>query len=661
MSADSVAPLRIKILGGAWLLGIVFTLLSLRLYALQIVRGEEMQSRGQENFVQDLDIPHDRGIIFDRYGRIVVDNRASLDLYATPAFLGPQAEARRVLQRLGELVGFSASELSSVRSQIEQKRSLERFRPVLVKKDLSPDELETIEAERSIFHLDGVTIVEGRRRTYRYGTLASHLLGYVNEIDSAALEAARRSGNPRDYGLGDLIGREGAERTFEKMLRGVDGREQVVVDAKGKRQPQATRELLLSQHNLIPPKPGHNVFLSIDLDLQQRAEAAFSGRAGAVVAMDVRTGAILAMTSSPAFDPNRVSGAFAKEEKERLDGDVLKPWLNRPLQGQYAPGSTFKAFTALAALKERATSGKDQVFCPGSFRMGRHTWRCHKDRGHGPVNLLFALKVSCDTFFYTMGARVGIDAIAEAARDFGLGAPTAIALRGEKRGLTPDEAWHDKADAASGGYQRGMSVNTAIGQGALLVTPLQLAVAYAAIANSGRVLTPQILDRVETPDTRVVFKTLAKDGTGKVTTRVSGEPPTVVEHGAPHVAHEALVPQEFWDQLHGGLDAVVNEAGGTAFFRRLKGIRVAGKTGTSQVMRLGRERLDVDEVDYFERDHAWFVGYAPVESPEIVVVALNEHAGHGSSHAAPIAMAVIEAYFELEAGRAPLAALDNPE
>lgn len=670
----STREFRPRLLLAMWLVGLAVVLLISRLYALQILRGEELTSKGRRNFVQQIQVPHDRGIIYDRYGRILVDNRPSLDLQVTPAFLGKRANARETLKHLAGLLGLSPEELTKVTDTIESRTGLERFRPVYVRRDLDPAEVDAIEGERSLFMLDGADIVEGRRRTYHYGTLAAHVLGFVNEIDAGALEAERARGNPEHYDLGDTIGREGIERTYQKDLRGVDGTEKVVVDAKGRRQDTSYVDLLLGEQRRVEPTPGHNVFLTIDLDLQQRAEESFTERAGSIVALDPRTGAILAMVSMPGYDPNLASGAMAKAEKDRLDNDPLKPWINRSIQGQYAPGSTFKVVTALAALQSRVTGPHEKIACPGFYKMGRHVWRCWRDAGHGMIDIRDAIKLSCDTYFYTVGGRMGINTIAEMARTLSFGARTGIPLRGEQPGLVPDEAFHNRVDAATGGYQRGMAINTSIGQGSLLVTPLQLATAYAAIANGHSVYVPQLVDRVETADFRVTRRFLPQtkflneaavdaDGvplllsrnpgvmTPPVQSEVRGDGPTRTSSLEPRANSTLQLAPEQLQMVRDGLAAVTSEAGGTAYSKRSRRVTMAGKTGTAQVVRIGRDRIKAQDMDYFERDHAWFVAYAPIEDPEIVVAVLSEHAGHGGTASGPIATAVIDYFFELKETR----------
>lgn len=650
---SNTAVYRSRLVAAIWLGSAILALLIVRLYLLQVVRGEEMSTKGRRNFVSQLQIPHDRGIIFDRHGEPLVDNRPSLNLTVTPAFLGRLPQAKATLGHLAAIVGMTDEESARALGQVEQRMGIERFRPLLVKRDLTADQVESIEAERSLFLLDGVDIAEGRKRNYLFGSLAAHVLGYVGEIDPMALEAERLRGNPEHYELGDSIGRDGLERTLETSLRGHDGTEKVVVDAKGRRQEAQAVDALLGPHRRKEPRPGHNVFLSIDLKLQQTAEQVFlkHGRAGSVVALDPHTGEVLVLASLPAFNSNVVSGSFSQKEKELLDKDPLKPWLNRSISGQYAPGSTFKVVTALAALSEQITGGSERVLCPGNYRMGRHTWRCHKDAGHGHMDMRDAFKTSCDVFFYTLGGRMGINPIAAMAKHLSFGSRSGIALRGEQPGTVPDEAFHRRVDKHSGGYQRGMAINSSIGQGSVAVTPLQLATAYAAIADGENVYVPQLVHHIESADLRTTRHVTQKEGEA-ARNQVEGEPPTVVRGLTLERRHPLNFKPEHLHQVRESLRAVAQEPGGTAYRTRSHTVSMAAKTGTAQVVRLGRERLKGWQTDYFERDHAWYVAYAPASDPKIVVAVLNEHAGHGGSAAGPIAVAVIDAFFALEAERA---------
>lgn len=627
-------------------------LLMWRLFTLQILRGEELSDRGRDNFVQRVEVPHDRGIIYDRFGRILADNRPSSDLVVTPHFLGDRALARATLERLAVHLELDSARLAALQDQVFGKRGLDKFVPLRIARNLTSEQVEGIEAERGLMLLDGVDIVDGRRRAYPYGTIGAHVLGYLGEIDPASLARERQGENRLQYKRGDTLGRAGVERRLEAGLRGVDGFDNVVVDAKGRQLMWADIDGLLGPERHAEPRPGNNVFLTLDAELQQRAEEAFTGFAGAVIALDPRDGAVLALISAPAFDPNRLSAGLAPEEQARLQTDLLKPQMNRALQGQFVPGSTFKVVTAIAALETRTTTPTETVFCPGHFRLGSAVWRCHKDEGHGYVALKEALKVSCDTYFYTMAARMGIDAIAGVGRRLGLGALTGIGLGSEKPGLMPDSVYHNRVEP--GGYQKGMAVNAGIGQGAVLVTPLQLAAAYGAIA-TGTWRTPHVIARVESPDYRVLRRT--RGATGAPVTEVTGDAPQPLPVDFELVSRAVMQRPEVLDTVRAGLLAVVAEPGGTAYSRRSTKTTMAGKTGTAQVVKLGKDRLKPDQVAYAQRDHAWFVAYAPAEAPEIVVAVLNEHSGHGGSHAAPIAVAVIDAYMDLKSQRSQTASL----
>ena len=634
----------------AILAGLVLVGLVGRLYVLQVRRGEELAHKGRRNFVQSLVIAHDRGIIYDRRGNILADNRPSLDVQITPAFVGRDERGRATCRSLGVILRLDDGEQERLWEQVRAARGLAAFQPQVVRRDLTPLEVEAIEAQRSIFALDGVDIAEGRKRNYPHGQLAAHVLGYTNSIDAATLAEVRTRGNPAGYHLSDLVGREGAERSYEAELRGADGVEKVVVDAKGRRQGGAWVAALLADGGRREPTPGHNVHLTIDLKLQQVAEASLAhyGQAGSIVALDPHTGAIRALVSLPAYDVNAVSGLTAKQMKARLDADPLRPWINRAIQGQYAPGSTFKPVTALAALAARP-AGDEAVFCPGFWRLGRHSWRCWRDGGHGAIDLRQAMKVSCDTFFYALGHRLGIDPVAEMGRLLGLGGRTGIALGGEQPGLMPDEAFHRRIDRATGGYQRGMAVNTAIGQGATLVTPLQLAVAYAAIAVGRGPLRPQLVERISSADFRVATWAEGRGSNLAPQWAVGGDQPQVTWAMDTSVRAPLPIRAAALAPVRRGLEAVTSEPGGTGYRQRSRQVAMAGKTGTAQVVRLGRERLRQWDVGYEERDHAWFVAYAPPDQPELVVVVLNEHGGHGSTHAEPVAVAVIDAYLGSQA------------
>jgi penicillin-binding protein 2 len=623
-----------------------FLVLLGRLYQLQILHGDEYKERADENFVKELRVPADRGFLVDRNHTILVDSRPSYDVTLTPYFCGKACD--QILDQLSGLLSLSEEELERSRERLHSARGLERFRPFTVKVDIAREELDVVEAHRVPGALSGVDVIPAPHRNYRYGTWAAHLFGYMNEIGPEELKRANeeieaRGEDQLPYQLGDYVGRRGLERRWEGVLRGVDGQRRVVVDAKGNAKGGELEDLIPEEQRFEPSRPGKNLVLSLDWRLQEFAEKTFPGVAGVVLAMDAKTGFLLALVDRPAPDPNKLSGRITRTELQAIHSDPLRPELFRAIQEHYHPGSTFKAVTTIAALEEGVLKPGGTVFCPGSYTLGGHRWRCDKPTGHGIVNLEHALGASCDVFYYAMGDRLGTDRIAKWARLLGLGSPTGFDIAGEIPGVMPDEAWHRRHIA--GGYHHGMSLNIAIGQGDVNVTPMQQVVLYAALA-TGKVWKPQVVQRIEDP---------------------SGE---VIERFYPTVRAELPIRKETRDQVMTGLLAAVNQPYGTAYRSRLTDVVVdgvpvvmAGKTGTAQVVRLGAKRLKAAQVPYFERDHAWFAAFAPADDPQIVVVVLNEHSGFGSANAAPTASAVVKRYFELkqEDARARAGPAASPE
>jgi penicillin-binding protein 2 len=599
-------------LGMAMVLGLLA--LSVQLYRLQITQGEEYSAKSVANFVKEVRLRADRGVIKDARGTILVDSRPSFDAFVTPAFCTNCVT--EVIPRLAELLGWDAEQRKKVEDLVRAGRRNAPFQPVPVRIDLTRDEYDRLVAR--VDQLDGVEVTPVPHRNYRTSTVLSHVLGYMNEITQEELERLNADGSK--YALGDYIGRRGLERYFEKRLRGKDGVRKEVVNARGQSIPELNAKL--GEKAVELPTAGSNMVLSIDMRLQEVAERAFPGVAGAVVAIDVNTGFIKALVSRPGFDPNLLTGRVTPAQLTALAKDPLKPMINRVTAEHFSPGSTFKVVTALAALKSGVFRPETVVNCPGGYRLGSRTWRCHKDSGHGPVNAKMALQYSCDTWYYKFADTVGLDAIAEMGKALGLGSQTGIGVMAEVPGIMPSTAYHDKA--SPGGYTKGMALNSAIGQGDDNVTPLQLALVYAAIANGGTLYKPQLVQRIEDLDGRVM-----EEFKPQVVRTVDIDP------GARKAVVDALI-------------AVVNEPGGTAYSKRLKDVIVAGKTGTAQVARLGTTRLKTHQMDYWVRDHAWFASFAPADKPEIAVVVLNEHGGHGGSDAAPTAMAVIQKYFDLK-------------
>ncbi|MFN0061281.1 MAG: penicillin-binding protein 2 [Myxococcaceae bacterium] len=589
-------------------------ILSVQLYRLQVIANEEYVQKSVENFVKEARVRAYRGLIKDSRDAILAENRPSFDLHVTPAFCEQCDE--EVLPRIGQLLLWDDETLGYARDMVKAGRR-SKFEPVPVRLDLTRDELDVLNAHR--LELPGVDIPGVAHRNYRTGSVLSHLLGYMNEVTQDELDA--QSAETPLYALGDFIGRRGLERSFEAQLRGVTGLRREVVNARGQPIPELNA---LIEAPEVPSVPGNNLVLSIDMNLQEEAERVFPGVAGAVVVVNVKTGFIEALISRPGFDPNLLTGRVTSAQMQALTQDPLQPMVFRVSAQHYSPGSTFKVVTALAALKSGQFGPQTAVFCPGGYRLGARTWRCHLDRGHGYQDGRAALQHSCDTYYYKVADVLGLEPIAEMGRALGLGQPTGIKVVAEVPGIMPSVAYHQKR--TPGGYTKGMALNAAIGQGDDNVTPLQLAMLYAAIANGGTLYRPQVVRHIESTDGR----------------KVQTFEPEVVRQVDLDPEHRRLVVD--------ALAAVVNEPGGTAYRSRLPDIRIAGKTGTAQVAKLGKVRLKTAQMDYWARDHAWFAAFAPAEAPEIAVVVLNEHGGHGGSDAAPTAQAVIRKYFDLKNG-----------
>lgn len=577
----------------------IFSLLIMRLWLLQIVQGPDYRLKSEANRIHLQDIPPVRGMIFDRHGELLVDNRPSYDMYIIPERVQSQWN---LLANLRALAGLNPEE---VRETLIGGLKSRPFKPVLIKKSLTRDELAVIET--NLFNLPGIMIQVSPRRHYIFTDFASHVIGYLGEISEAQLA----SGAFPDSKPADLIGKVGVEGRWQTDLNGRRGGEQVEVDAAGR------KLRVLSKR---PPLPGMNLTLTIDKNLQFVAEEALKGKKGAVVAMNPMNGEILACASSPAFDPNVFIEGIDKTEWNRMVSSKDYPLQNRAISGQYPPGSTFKIVVALAALEEGVIEPDKEIFCPGRYHLGRHVFRCWKKGGHGKVDLHKALVESCDVYFYTVGKRLGVDRIAQYAMMLGLGRKTRFDLDFERPGLIPTSQWKLKRWGVP--WQAGETISTSIGQSFVLATPIQMARLIAAVFNGGYLFQPKIIKHVG-KDHRETYKF-----SPKVVGRVAAKP-------------------ENLELIKNALVGVVNQKGGTAYYRaRIKGVSVAGKTGTSQVVNLEAQKNSKNggKIPMEFRDHAWFVAIAPADKPALAVAVLVEHGEHGSSAAAPVAKQMIEAY-----------------
>jgi len=596
---------RLRFQVAVYLVVSIFVVLLLRIWFLQIIRGETYRDLSENNRIRLEDIAPTRGIIYDRHGRILVDNRPAFKLAIVRADVGD------LQQTLDKLSRFLEVEQDQLEEKVRNAPKGAPFRPILLNRDMNRDQVAAVETHQ--FNLPGVMVQIEPRRSYERPSFAAHLIGYLGEIGEVQLKKRQSQG----YKLGDYLGRYGVEMEWEVELKGQRGGRQVEADAAG-RQLQILRE--------IPPQPGHNLVLTLDTQLQLEAERALEGKAGAIVAMDPNTGDILAMASSPAFDQNQFVRGFTPNEWQAIVDHPRHPLENKAIQGQYPLGSTFKPVVVAAALVEGVIEPETMLTCNGEYRLGNQVYRCWKKRGHGEIALYQAVVQSCDIYFYQLGQRLGVERMADYARRFRLGSRTLVRLNNEAGGLVPTARWKLRRFGIP--WQKGEDLVTAIGQGFLLATPIQMGVFYAAIANGGVLVKPRVVMRVEDADGRVVKK-VQPEAVGKLDLS-----PSVVAF------------------LQRALEGVVQEPNGTGRAAqlpgKLRGLRVAGKTGTAQVIRMAEDDEEEDESQgpYKFRDHAWFVAYAPAEAPEIVVAVLVEHGGHGGSAAAPLARQVMEKYFK---------------
>ena len=576
-----------------------FLVLFARLYYLQIVEGPEFRRQSQNNCVRLQGIPPARGLIFDRDGVLMVENRPCFNISLVPR---EAKNPKSVVYKLAELLGVAPEPLFA---RLAEATGVHSFKPVLLRRDVSRDVVAIIEAYK--LDLPGIVITVEPTRHYVEGKRASHLVGYLGEISSAEL----KSGCFPDNRIGDFIGRFGVEKAYEPYFHGRRGEQQVEVNALG----QLTRVLKTEEAT-----PGNNIYLTLDIGLQRKAEELLSKKVGTAVAMDPSNGHILAMASSPAFDPNAFVQGMTYESWNDLASNKFRPMENKAIQGQYPPGSTYKIVTAIAGLEEGVITVHTRPYCPGFYRYGDRTFRCWNRGGHGFVNITNALSESCDVFFYQLGEKLGVDRLAKYAKDCGLGSPTGVDLDKEAKGLVPTSGW--KLGRIGVPWQGGETLSVAIGQGFNLVTPIQALSLISAVANGGTRYKPLVVRRVESSEGSIVKKE-APVPLGRLS--ASDKTLQIVKRGL--------------------LDAV-NKPTGTGWIARIPGINVAGKTGTAQVV--GMEEDDkkqrVEDKRLHFRDHAWFIAFAPAQEPKIAVGVLIEHGGHGSTEAGPIAREMIKTY-----------------
>lgn len=574
-----------------------FALMS-RLYYLQFIKGAEFTTEAEGNRIKAQLIIPPRGLITDRFGAPLAMNQVNWRLMLES---DDRKQAAATLQVLKKWIDIRPEELAELKVDIRRAKA---GIPVLVKEHLSWSQLAAIEYH--LPQLPAAFIDEGQWRHYPFADHASHLIGYVGKVAEGEVNDTQPLLKQPDF----RIGKNGIEALYEDRLRGLAGTRQVEVNATG----SPVREL--DKHD---PTPGEEMALTIDSRLQEFVVQRLGEESGAAVVMNIHTGEILALVSVPAFDPNEFSKGISAAYWKELNANPKNPLLNKATAGQYPPGSCFKMMTGLAGLKSGKFKRDRHVFCPGYFYLGDHKFTCWKTEGHGMMNMTDALEQSCDVFFYTVGHEAGIEAVADMAREFGLGAVTGMGLRGERPGIVPTPEWKKKARGTE--WNPGETINTAIGQGDVLTTPIQLAVMTARIANGGKKIWPRLL---------AADKDLS-DG------------------------YVDLDP-DFFQTIQEGMDRVTNDVHGTAYGSGIhddEAYRFSGKTGTAQVRKLIAHGMDQNKLPWEFRHHAWFVGYGPSTKPSICCSVIIEHGGGGASAAAPVARDILRKALELMNGPAP--------
>jgi penicillin-binding protein 2 len=584
-----------------------FALLVGRLWQLQVMRGESYYERTVSNVVKERYLPSVRGKIIDSKGVPLAENKPAFNIYATPKLMTPD-----VKNQLVQMLGLTDDEIAKVDERLALGTKRAPNTPILILEDQSRDHAGLVEQAKA--HLPGVEVHHEPYRWYPQGDLAAHLIGYMTQMTAEEADRLTAQG----YDPSDLIGRSGLESAWENYLRGKRGVEHYAVDARGQRLDEKTVASLIHGERVIDPVPGANLVLTIDSDLQRLAEKSVAHvAASAVVVVEAKTGRVKAVVSKPSFDPNTMTGHLTKAEYTQLMNDVRKPFIDKALRATYPPGSIFKFVTALAALEDGQAAEDESMFCSGMYELSGTHFRCHGY--HEKVNLLDAIQKSCDVYFWNLAQRIGIDRIGDVARQFGFGAPTNLGINGDAAGRIPTKAWYEE----NGRYKVGYAANASIGQGDVEVTPMQMAMAYAALANGGTLFVPQVVERVESYEGR-----------------------TIMSYD-PKVARAIQVPHDALETWKKGMWLVNNEPGGTAYSHGVSEVvHVMGKTGTAEVRKHHRDHDDKDREKWNPNaSHAWFAGWAPAEDPELVIVVLIEHGGAGGANAWPIAQRILDGYF----------------
>ena len=565
----------------------VYTILAGRMFQLQVLQQDQFTMLAEDNRVNVQLIAPPRGRVYDRFGVELANTSQNYRVLIIPE---QTKDPEATLRQLAQLVPLPEGRIQRVLRDVKHSKP---FKPVLVTEGLDWDQFSKVNINSP--DLGGIEPDVGELRNYPYGPWLSHVLGYVAGPTDQDIDD-----DPELLSLpGFRIGRSGVERAADVELRGKPGAAQVEVNAYGR----VIRELSRREG-----EPGQDVVMTLDMEIQKLTEERLRGQSGSAIMMDVENGEVISIVSAPGFDPNPFTTTVTPDLWKQLNEDPLKPLLNKAITGMYPPGSTFKPIVALAALESGAMVPSNTVTCTGAVALGNHVFHCWKKGGHGTMNMHSAIKNSCDCYFYECARRTGIDAIEEMAKRFGLGQVYGLEIPGEKAGLVPGQAWKDRRHL--GKWTTGETYNVGIGQGALLLTPLQLCVMTARLANGGRTVTPHVIK---------TFNDKARELPASVSLNLNPE-------------HVAIV--------HSGMDAVVNE-GGTAARSRIdvEGFEMAGKSGTAQIRKITDDLRGkaFDQIPWEFRDHALFIAFAPVAKPKYAISVVIEHGGGGSKVAAPIA------------------------
>ncbi|WP_438865016.1 penicillin-binding protein 2 [Neptunicella sp.] len=575
------------------------------LYYLQVTRFEDYQTRSNGNRIKVLPVAPNRGLIYDRNGELLADNKPVFRLEVVPE---QSADLQKVVSELTTLLNIDDDDIESFQKDLKGQR---RFKPVALINNMTQEQVALFSVNQ--FKYPGISVEARLKRYYPYGDTLTHALGYVAKINKRDLQKLAESGQDANYAATYDIGKQGVEKFHETLLHGEVGYQEVEVNSQGR---------IIRTLKFQPPVPGTDIILNIDVKMQQVAQQALGENSGSVVVIDPRDGGVLALYSNPSYDPNLFVHGISSKDYNRLLNDPNRPLINRATQGQYPPASTVKPMLALAGLNEGVITDTSRVYDPGSYQLknGPRTWRDWLPWGHGWVNVTKAIEVSCDTFFYDLAYKLGIDRISEAMNKFGFGEYTGIDLYEESDANMPSRGW--KRARYNKPWYIGDTIPVGIGQGYWTATPLQLTLSVTTMVDHGHSYVPQIIRGYKNDDDDAMY------------------PP---KENMPFLVKD----DKYWDTVLDAMYGVVNRVGGTGYKAFAKTHYVsAGKTGTAQLIGIAEdEKYDAEKIAAHLRDNAMYIGFAPYQNPELALTIVVENAGHGGSQAAPVARAVMDYYF----------------